>query len=69
MFSNARFERNCLTEYAQVFKTVCVDAAYNKFPTREWIGDMAAQVPEDFRFAFKVTDEITVRRFPNFPRF
>lgn len=68
-FSNARFERNCLAEYAQVFKTVCVDAAYYKFPTREWIGGMAAQVPEDFRFAFKVTDEITMRRFPNFPRF
>jgi len=30
---------------------------------------MAAHVSEDFRFAFKVTDEITMRRFPNFPRF
>lgn len=68
-FSNARFERNCLSEYAQVFKTVCVDAAYYKFPTQEWVGEMAAQVPGDFRFAFKVTDEITMRRFPRFPRF
>jgi uncharacterized protein YecE (DUF72 family) len=26
-------------------------------------------VPDDFRFAFKVTDEITIRRYPNLPRF
>jgi uncharacterized protein YecE (DUF72 family) len=26
-------------------------------------------VPDDFRFAFKVTDEITVKKFPNLPRF
>jgi hypothetical protein len=32
-FSEARFDRLCLAEYAQVFKTVCVDAAYYTFPT------------------------------------
>src|SRR5204863_9330523 len=26
-------------------------------------------VPEDFQFAFKVTDEITVKKFSNLPRF
>lgn len=26
--ATARFERDCLKEYAAVFKTVCVDAAY-----------------------------------------
>jgi uncharacterized protein YecE (DUF72 family) len=30
---------------------------------------LAAQVPPDFRFGFKVTDAITVKRFPNLPRF
>jgi uncharacterized protein YecE (DUF72 family) len=68
-FSNARFERNCLSEYAQVFKTVSVDAAYYQFPNRAWLEEMASQVPSDFQFALKVTDEITVRQFPNLPRF
>ena len=27
-YAASRFERNCLAEYAEVFKTVCVDAAY-----------------------------------------
>ena len=68
-FSKARFERNCLAEYAQVFKTVSVDAAYYQFPSRHWLEEMVAQVPADFQFTLKVTDEITMNRFPNLPRF
>ncbi len=26
MFAESRFMRSCLAEYAQVFKTVCIDA-------------------------------------------
>jgi uncharacterized protein YecE (DUF72 family) len=33
------------------------------------LGGLVAQVPENFQFAFKVTDEITIKRFPNLPRF
>jgi uncharacterized protein YecE (DUF72 family) len=68
-FAKTRFERDCLTQYAEVFKTVCVDAAYYDFPRREYLQKLAAQVPEDFRFGFKVTDAITIKRFPNLPRF
>ncbi len=68
-YAESRFERDCLAEYAEVFKTVCVDAAYYKFPERLYLGDLASRVPGDFRFTFKVTDEITLRRFPNLPRF
>jgi uncharacterized protein YecE (DUF72 family) len=68
-FSNARFERLCLTEYAQVFKTVSVDAAYYQFPRREWLEEMVSQVTSDFRFTLKVTDEVTLKQFPNQPRF
>ena len=32
-FSEARFERECLAEYAEIFPTVCVDAGYYKFPS------------------------------------
>lgn len=68
-FSESRFERLCLGEYAEVFKTVCVDAAYYHFPTERSIDELMRQVPDEFRFSFKVTDEITIKRFPNLPRF
>jgi uncharacterized protein YecE (DUF72 family) len=68
-FSEARFERLCLAEYAEVFKTVCVDAAYYKFPDRGFLEQLVAQVPADFLFALKVTDQITIKRFANLPRF
>jgi uncharacterized protein YecE (DUF72 family) len=59
-----RFEQYCLTEFAEVFKTVCVDAAYYTFPRTEYLQGMADQVPSDFRFGFKVTDTITIKKFP-----
>jgi uncharacterized protein YecE (DUF72 family) len=68
-FSHAKFEASCLAEYAETFSTVCVDAGYYAFPREEYLAGLAAQVPAHFRFGFKVTDEITVRRFPNLPRF
>ena len=68
-FANTRFERNCLSEYAEVFKSVCVDAAYYTFPSVKYLEGLAAQVPGDFKFAFKVTDGITLKTFPNQPRF
>jgi uncharacterized protein YecE (DUF72 family) len=68
-FSDARFQQLCLTEYGEVFKTVCVDAAYYKFPDQRYLETMAGAVPADFRFGLKVTDEITVKRFTNLPRF
>ena len=68
-FAASRFEKNCLAEYAEVFKTVCVDGAYYRFPDEKYLTGLAAQVPADFLFAFKVTDAITLRRFSNLPRF
>jgi len=68
-FAQARFEKNCLAEYAEVFKTVCVDAAYYAFPSVQYLEGLASRTPPDFQFGFKVTDEITLRKFPNLPRF
>jgi len=68
-FAQSRFNRNCLAEYAEVFKTVCVDAAYYTFPSQQYLEGMANQVPEDFLFALKVTDAITIKKFPNLERF
>ena len=67
--AKTRFERGCLAEYAEVFKTVCVDAAYYNFPSLKFLEGLMAQVPPDFQFGFKVTDAITVKKFPNLPRF
>jgi hypothetical protein len=64
-----RFERDCLNEYGEVFKTVCVDAASYAFPSEKYLRGLAEKVPADFQFGFKVTDEITVRKFPNLDRF
>jgi len=67
-FAESRFERDCLAEYAEVFPTVCVDAGYYRFPSPQYIESLCRQVPEGFRFSFKVTDDITARTFPNLPR-
>ena len=48
---------------------MCVDAAYYKFPDQRYLEGMVSQVPADFLFGFKVTDEITIRKFTNLPRF
>lgn len=68
-YAETRFERQCLAEYAEVFPTVCVDAAYYQFPSERQLTGLAEQVPAGFQFTFKVTDEITIRKFPNLPRF
>ena len=52
-----------------MFKTVCVDAAYYTFPSVKFLAGLAETVPPDFQFGFKVTDEITIKRFPNLDRF
>jgi uncharacterized protein YecE (DUF72 family) len=67
--AESRFDRQCLEEYGECFSTVCVDGAYYAFPTAENLSAMAKQVPKSFLFTFKVTEDITVRRFPNFPRY
>lgn len=68
-FAETRFERDCLSEYAEAFRTVCVDAAYYTFPTERYLANLAGQTPDGFLFGFKVTDAITVRKFPRLERF
>ena len=63
-FALTRFNRECLAEYAEIFKTVCVDAAYYNFPSQQYLEGMVNQTPDDFRFGLKVTDAITIKKFP-----
>jgi uncharacterized protein YecE (DUF72 family) len=68
-FSQARFERDCLREYAETFPAVSVDATYYKFYDRPFLQALAAQTPERFQFALKVCGDITIKQFPQLPRF
>lgn len=67
--SRAKFEKTCLAEYAEVFKTVCLDAGFYQFPGAKMLDGIFSQVPGDFRLSIKVTEDITVKRFPNLPRY
>ena len=68
-FVQARFNRECLAEYAEVFKTVCVDAAYYTFPSQQYLEGLVNHTPDGFLFGFKVTDAITIKKFPKLNRF
>ncbi|HEY1242903.1 MAG TPA: DUF72 domain-containing protein [Bryobacteraceae bacterium] len=68
-FSRQRFEADCLREYAETFPTVCGDFAFYQFPTDEFWRRLFHQVPESFRFAFKVPEQITCKIFPSHPRY
>jgi uncharacterized protein YecE (DUF72 family) len=68
-FSRTKFERTCLTEYAKVFKTVCVDAGFYQFPTAKMLDGYFSHVSADFRLSIKVTEDITVKRFSTLPRY
>jgi uncharacterized protein YecE (DUF72 family) len=68
-FAQTRFNRECLREYAEVFKTVCVDAAYYNFPSQQYLEGMVNQTSDDFVFGLKVTDATTIKNFPKLDRF
>ena len=66
--AKSRFEAGCLEEYSETFRTVCVDAGFYRFPEERYVEKLASQVPDGFKLSFKVTDEITLKNFPNQPR-
>jgi len=35
--ARSRFEAGCLEEYSEVFKTVCVDAGFYRFPEERYV--------------------------------
>lgn len=68
-FSKGSFERGCLEEYAGIFRTVCVDATYYRFPKKRYLEGLAEQVPDHFRLSFKVPDDITIKTYPSVSTF
>jgi uncharacterized protein YecE (DUF72 family) len=68
-FSKKLFEAECLREYGEVFPTVCGDFAFYQFPTEEFWSKLFGHTPEQFRFAFKVPEQITCKVFPSQARY
>ena len=68
-FSKAKFEENCLTEYAQTFPTVCGDLTFYQFPTEQYWAKLFDATPSDFVFGFKVPEDITVETWPKHARY
>lgn len=66
--SKRDFEQECLAEYATIFPTVCADFALYDFPQPLRMRAIAGQTPDHFTVSFKVTDRITIKRYPNLPR-
>jgi uncharacterized protein YecE (DUF72 family) len=68
-FSKQLFEQECLAEYAQVFPTVCGDFAFYQFPSDAFWKRLFDLAPPEFRFAFKIPEQITCKVFPAHPRY
>jgi uncharacterized protein YecE (DUF72 family) len=68
-FSRKAFEENCLREYATVFPSVCGDFAFYQFPAGDFWRKLFGQVPDSFRFGFKVPEQITCKVFPTHARY
>jgi uncharacterized protein YecE (DUF72 family) len=66
--SKKTFNQECLTEYSEIFPTVCADFALYDFPNADKMQIIHDQTSDDFRVSLKVTDRITIKRYPNLPR-
>jgi uncharacterized protein YecE (DUF72 family) len=67
--SEKAFNETCLEEYAETFSTVGVDHTYYAWPTAKGFEKYVSQVPDTFRFGLKVTEELTVWRYPKLSRY
>ncbi len=67
--SQKAFNENCLSEYAETFPAVGVDHTYYDWPKPKMFEHYAAQTPAHFRFGLKVTERITVFRYPKLARY
>ncbi|MEW6512033.1 MAG: DUF72 domain-containing protein [Bacteroidota bacterium] len=66
--SKKTFEQECITEYSELFPTVCADFALYDFPDRKQMQILHDTTANDFSVSLKVTDRITIKRYPNLPR-
>ena len=67
--SKRSFNEQCLAEYSEVFPTVCADFALYDFPDEKHMKLIHDSTVEGFTVSLKVTDRITMKRYPELPRF
>ncbi len=67
--SQKSFEETCIGEYAETFPTVCADFALYDFPHATTMRRIADATPQHFALSLKVTDRITILRYPTLPRY
>ncbi len=68
-FSKARFEAECLAEFAETFPTVCGDFSFYQFPAPDYWRKLFTGAPPSLKFALKVPEEVTVGVFPRHARY
>jgi len=69
VFSERRFEAECLREYSATFPVVCGDFSFYQFPSPAYWSRLFASAPRSLHFAFKAPEEITAKVFPGHPRY
>jgi uncharacterized protein YecE (DUF72 family) len=67
-FSQTKFDRECLREYAATFPVVGGDFSFYQFPSPAYWKNTFEAAPS-LRFAFKVPEEITAARWPLHARY
>jgi uncharacterized protein YecE (DUF72 family) len=63
------FNEQCLAEYSELFSTVCADFALYDFPDEKQMQIIHDATTDAFKVSLKVTDRITIKRYPSIPRF
>jgi uncharacterized protein YecE (DUF72 family) len=68
-FSKARFEAECLAEFAETFPAVCGDFSFYQFPSPDFWRKLFTGAPPSLKFGLKVPEEVTVEVFPRHARY
>ncbi len=68
-FSKAKFEANCLGEYAETFPAVGGDFSFYQFPSAESWAKIFTGVPLGFLIGLKVPESVTVNVWPGHVRY
>lgn len=68
-FSRAKFEAECLQEYAETFPVVGGDFSFYQFPTEEYWQRLFSETPASLLVALKVPEDLTVARWPTHARY
>lgn len=67
--AQAKFDRECLAEYARIFPTVGGDFSFYQFPSDDYWDRLFAQTPPGFRMGLKIPEDVTVETFPRHARY